>query len=170
MDWLRNHYVKKAYTFLTQSGIPIRGAWIDCGCGRGYYSKALHVLGASPVIAFDVRVKPLNFPIFVCKGDCSNLPVKNCSVSGFLYANVLHYYRKPQSLLQEAHRVLNLNGYIVIVEYDQVTPTGWDPYPLTASQIETLLSRTHFGIVKKMLVDTAYRPKHLIVGKKAVNP
>jgi len=165
---MSNHYVQKAYTFLKKSGVTISGVWIDCGCGRGYYSRALTLLGAALVIGIDVRMRSLNYPIVACRSDCSHLPVKNCSVSGFLYVNVLHYYKKPQPLLQEAHRVLKKNGYIVIIEYDQSAPTGWDPYPLQLTHIEALLSRVHFDVVTNVLVDKKYRPKNVVVGKKLI--
>ena len=166
---MSNHYVRKAYTFLKKSGITISGIWIDCGCGRGHYSRALTLLGAALVIGIDIRmISSLNYPILVLRGDCSHLPVKNCSVSGFLYVNVLHYYKKPQPLLQEAHRVLKKNGYIIVIEYDQSAPTGWDPYPLQLTHIEALLSMVHFDVVTNVLVDKKYRPKHLVVGKKTI--
>lgn len=162
------NYVKKALTFLKKSGITIAGAWIDCGCGYGYYAKALTLLGADPVIAVDSRMTTLTRitpPVLVCNSECGCLPVKNESVSGFLYVNVLHYYKNPYFLIEEACRVLKPSGYIIIIEYSLSFSTAWNPYPLTANVLETLL-RPDFDHVKKILVDTGYRPKHLVTGKK----
>jgi len=169
MDWMSHHYMRKASAFLQKTGITFSGTWIDCGCGYGYYSKALSLLGADPVIAIDVKIRI--FPektILVCRGECGHLPVKNDSVSGFLYVNVLHYYRKPHSLLQEAHRALKDDGFLVTIEYDQVAPTGWDPYPLSIQDMEPLLLTSSFRIVRKFLVDTEYRPKHVVVARKTI--
>ena len=167
MDWMSHHYVQKAFAFLQKTGIVFSGAWIDCGCGYGYYSKALVLLGADPVIAIDVKMRMLlEKPILVCRGECGHLSVKNDSVSGFLYVNVLHYYRRPHPLLREAYRALKNNGSLVTIEYDQVTPTGWDPYPLTLADMEPLLATSSFRIVEKFRVDTEYRPKHVVVAKK----
>jgi ubiquinone/menaquinone biosynthesis C-methylase UbiE len=162
------NYVKKARTFLEMAEITISGAWIDCGCGHGSYAEALAICGAHPVIAIDSRIPTLARilpPVLVCNSDCGFLPVKNESVSGFLYVNVLHYYKTPNFLIQEACRVLKDTGYLVIIEYNQSGSTAWNPYPLTADTLTHLL-RTDFDLVKRTVVDTRYRPKHLVVGKK----
>lgn len=165
--WMSNHYVKKALKFLRKADISITGAWIDCGCGYGTYSKALALLGANPVIAIDSQISLLNYinlPVYTVAGDCGHLPVKDGSVSGFLYVNVLHYYKRPHSLIREAFRVLNHGGFLLIIEYKQYSSTAWDPYPLTLAEIKSLLQS--MDIVRTTLVDTGYRPKYLIVGKK----
>jgi SAM-dependent methyltransferase len=162
-------YVEKAFSFLKKASIEISGAWIDCGCGYGHYLKALALLGACPVIAVDSSITRLTgsgLPAFVVVGDCRCLPVKPGSVSGFLYVNVLHYYKFPHPLVEEAYRVLKNNGHIIIIEYDQPILAAWNPYPLTADNIEHLLKRSGFDPVKKSGVDLMYRPKHLVVGIK----
>lgn len=166
MSWMSSHYVKKALRFLKKADITISGMWIDCGCGYGTYSEALAILGADPVIAIDYRMSklPRMDSVFPVAADCCHLPVKGGSVSGFLLVNVLHYYKRPHLLVQEAYRVLKKGGHLLVIEYSQCSPTAWDPYPLTAGDIEILLQR--FDIPRIMLVDTGYRPKHLVVGKK----
>ena len=166
---MRFMYTRKALAFIREAGIPISGLWIDCGCGHGYYAQALNLLGANPVIAIDYHVRSLtrvNPPILVCGGDCQYLPVRNGCASGFLYVNVLHYYKDPFFLLGEAYRVLENGGHIIVIEYHQVTSTSWDPYPLSSTDLESLFKRINLKVVKTTVVDRGYRPKHLIVGKK----
>ncbi|MBU7016877.1 MAG: methyltransferase domain-containing protein [Theionarchaea archaeon] len=163
------HHTRKALTFMREAGITISGLWVDCGCGHGYYAQALDLLGACPVIAIDYHIRStvkVNMSIHVCRGDCHYLPIKDECASGFLYVNVLHYYKKPFLLIKEAYRVLEIGGHIIVIEYDQRTPTSWDPYPLSPTDIEALLKDINFNPVKTTVVDRGYRPKHLIVGKK----
>ncbi len=168
MEWTQR-YVKKALTFLTEAEVAITGAWLDCGCGYGYYARALTFLGADPVLAVDHDFSCLKYvkpPILVCSGDCRSLPVKDHFFAGLLYVNVLHSYENPHPLLEEGHRVLKRGGHLLIIEYQQSLPTAWDPYPLNAAKIETLLKKSTFQRVKTTLVDENYRPKYLVVGKK----
>lgn len=164
------HYTRKALTFMREAGITISGLWVDCGCGHGYYAQALNLLGASPVIAIDYHVYSrvrVNKSIHVCRGDCHSLPLKDECASGFLYVNVLHYYKEPFSLIGEAYRVLENGGHIIVIEYDQRTSTSWDPYPLSSTDIRALFKDINLTIVKMTIVDRGYRPKHLIAGKKS---
>jgi ubiquinone/menaquinone biosynthesis C-methylase UbiE len=79
---------------------------------------------------------------------------------------VLHYYRNPSPLVEEAARVLKPTGYIVVIEYDQSTSTPWDPYPLSPAVIEALFKDADLEPVKTLTVDRKYRPKHVVVGTK----
>lgn len=162
-------YIKKALTFLKKAEIPISGIWIDCGCGYGIYAEALTVLGADLVVAVDVtfsRLTRIPSPILVLNSDCRCLPVKDNSVSGFLYINVLHYYKDVHPLVEEAYRVLNRNGYVLILEYYQRTAAAWDPYPLTINDLKSVLKDCKFHIVTTGFVDTKYRPKQVVAAKK----
>ncbi len=159
-------YREKALTFLRKSEVPISGAWVDGGCGYGIYSEALTLLGAQPVICIDSILSRLPRTGSSVNGDCRHLPVKSDSVSGFLYVNVLHSYKNPLSLVGEAHRILKKGGHLIIIEYKQRIPAPFNPYPLSSEEIETLLRSLNLQICLKTLVDTEYRPKHLIVGRK----
>jgi SAM-dependent methyltransferase len=99
--------------------------------------------------------------------DCCDLPVRNCFVSGVLYVNVLHYYRNVHSFLEEAYRVLNCHGHILIIEYRQLAPTSWNPHPLSMNEAESVLEDCNFDIVTTAFIDTKYRPKYVIAGKKS---
>jgi ubiquinone/menaquinone biosynthesis C-methylase UbiE len=161
-------YVKKAIAFLQETQLPISGLWIDCGCGRGHYMEALSYLGADPIIGIDIRISLFNraSPGLCICGDCRNLPLKDATGSGFLYVNVLHYSIKPLPLLEEAWRVVQSGGALIIIEYDQHMPTGWNPYPLSRHSLETLLIKSGFSSVRSLQVDRKYRPKNLIIGRK----
>jgi ubiquinone/menaquinone biosynthesis C-methylase UbiE len=163
-------YIRKALAFLKRAEITISGTWIDCGCGYGIYSEALMLLGANPVVAIDSRfslLTSIDSPILAVNSDCCDLPVRNCFVSGVLYVNVLHYYRNVHSFLEEAYRVLNCHGHILIIEYRQLAPTSWNPHPLSMNEAESVLEDCNFDIVTTAFIDTKYRPKYVIAGKKS---
>ena len=160
-------YLKKALTFLKKGEIPITGIWIDCGCGYGVYTEALTVLGAHTVVAIDNTFSRLHHippPIQVVAGDCAHLPIKNSSVSGVLYSNVLHYYSSIHPFIKEAYRVLKNKGYILFIEYYQRTATVWDPYPLTINDLKAALNN-YFQVITTGFVDTEYRPKQIVAAK-----
>ncbi len=162
-------YIRKALTFLKKAEIPFSGTWIDCGCGYGIYAEALAVLGADIVVAVDItfsRLTRIPSPILVVNSDCQCLSVKDDSVSGFLYINVLHYYNPVHPFIKEAYRVLKNNGYILIIEYYQRTATVWDPYPLTMNDLESVLNDYHFHVVTSAFVDAKYRPKQVVAARK----
>jgi ubiquinone/menaquinone biosynthesis C-methylase UbiE len=169
MGCMGSMYVKKAVTFLNKADIIISGTWVDCGCGRGVYSDALIILGADLVLAIDITMGSgfsLKKKCVKIKGDCRNIPVKNKTVSGFLYVNVLHYHKDPSQMIKEAYRVLDGTGCIIIIEYKKEVPTPWDPHPLKTDEITHLLKVHGFTIFKTALVDTGYRPKQLVVAGK----
>jgi ubiquinone/menaquinone biosynthesis C-methylase UbiE len=160
-------YVTKAIRFLKKSQVPISGSWIDCGCGQGYYLEALSNLGADLVVGMDIRWSYLEkIPFFSICGNCEHLPLKNSIMSGCLLVNVLHYFPHPRPVLKEAWRVLHTHGMILIIEYDQSTPTSWNPYPLPPHVMASLLFTSGFSILHSIEVDRTYRPKHMVIGKK----
>ncbi|MBU7033216.1 MAG: class I SAM-dependent methyltransferase [Theionarchaea archaeon] len=161
-------YHMKARVFLQQAQIPISGLWIDCGCGQGHYLEALLYLGADTVIGIDILISGLNrkSPGFYICGDCRNLPLKDATGSGFLCVNVLHYCVEPLPLLEEACRVVESGGMLILIEYDQEKSTRWNPYPLSGHTLKLLLNKSGFSYVRTVRVDTQYRPKNLMIGKK----
>jgi ubiquinone/menaquinone biosynthesis C-methylase UbiE len=160
-------YVTKAIRFLEASGLRISGPWIDCGCGQGYYLEALSSLGAEPVVGIDIHYSYLEkIPFFCICGRCEQLPLKDTMGSGCLLVNVLHYFPHPQPIVEEAWRVLYPQGTIVIIEYDQSTPTSWNPYPLSVRLLTSLLTTCRFSGIYSIRVDKTYRPKHMVIGEK----
>jgi ubiquinone/menaquinone biosynthesis C-methylase UbiE len=162
---MRMHYIEKAVSFLKASGTIISGAWIDCGCGYGVYCEALALLGAFPVIGIDINfpsLRTLPQDVLTVQGDCQYLPLKDETVSGVLYVNVLHYCPRITPFIRESYRVLNPMGHLIIIEYSQRTPTSWDPFPLSARELVPVLYQQGFKTVTTSLVDTGYRPKQVI--------
>ncbi|MBU7044599.1 MAG: methyltransferase domain-containing protein [Theionarchaea archaeon] len=164
-------YAQKACTFLLQTRLDFSGVWVDCGCGQGYYMEALLYLGAYPVIGIDISIdidhfSLQNIPYYSICGDGRALPLRDATARGILYVNVLHYFSNSQPLLEEAVRVLHRSGRVVIIEYAQSVPTGWNPHPLSVSQIKVLLSRNKLSCIRTLQVDTSYRPKNIVIGEK----
>jgi ubiquinone/menaquinone biosynthesis C-methylase UbiE len=168
---MRIHYIDKAVSFLKASDTTISGTWVDCGCGYGVYCEALALLGAAPVIGIDINfgsLRTLPQDILTAQGDCQYLPLKNETVSGVLYVNVLHYYPRITPFIRESYRVLNPLGHLIIIEYSQRTPTSWDPFPLSPGELIPVLYQHGFKTVTTSLVDTGYRPKQVIAAARSL--
>lgn len=133
--------------------------------------EALSYLGAYPVIGIDISIdidqfSLQNMPYYSICGDGRALPLRDAIACGILYVNVLHYFSNPQPLLEEAVRVLHRSGRMVIIEYAQSVPTGWNPHPLPVALIKVFLSKNRLSCIRTLQVDTSYRPKHIVIGEK----
>ena len=103
---------------------PRYGKVIEAGCGSGRWVLYLSRLGinidgidfSKPTIDYlnDWRKKN-NFDIEFIKGDVTDLPYKNNSLSGYISLGVIeHFYEGPQKPLKEAFRVLMPGGVAII--------------------------------------------------------
>jgi SAM-dependent methyltransferase len=123
------------------------GIWADFGAGSGTFTRALaHLLGEhGQVIAVErdraalrdlrrLSVVPGTASIHVVEGDITNLQMigelATSRLSGALLANVLHFIREPQRVLDRLRSFMLPAGQIVVVEYDARAASRWVPYPL----------------------------------------
>ncbi len=53
----------------------------------------------------------------IIKGDAHSLPFKNNSFSQIVCVSAFHYYKYPHKIINEFKRVLNKNGYVILVDW-----------------------------------------------------
>jgi ubiquinone/menaquinone biosynthesis C-methylase UbiE len=129
--------------------------WADLGAGSGTFTRALaQLIGEKgEVIAIErdqralrdlqrLRSRSGDAPIQVVEGDITNLHlIGNLATSqldGALFANVLHFIREPDIVLDRLRSFMHAAGRVIVVEYDARGASRWVPYPLPFHQLAAL--------------------------------
>jgi len=99
----------------------VEGLTLDCGCGRGLWSRKLKEKGIN-VISMDISLRRLTLcknegnNDYIVRASCTHLPFKPICFNSVLFLEVIeHLNEKDQKLpLREIRRILKPNGKIVI--------------------------------------------------------
>jgi len=155
--------------------LPKEGRILDAGCGLGRYVKALRVRG------YDVEgieqgtetvktVRSLYSDLPIRVGDVSHLDVPDNYYSGYISLGVVeHCQEGPEAFLQESYRVLKPGGVALIsvpyfhplrqlkarLGFYRDTPDNLEfhQYAFTTKEFNTILQKTGFTIIDKMVYD-----------------
>jgi precorrin-6B methylase 2 len=131
------------------------GVWADFGAGSGTFTRALaSLLGENaeviaverdPAALRDLRraaALPGGAAIKVIDGDVTNLHLidefATSQLDGALFANVLHFLRDAESVLDRLRSFMHPDSRVVVVEYDQRSASRWVPYPLPSHRLAAL--------------------------------
>lgn len=135
------------------------GVWADLGAGTGNFTFALRsLLGPMGVIyAVDRDAKalaaqrtrlaraPQGAPVHLVQADVVAQPPALPPLDGILMANLLHFVADPPALLRRLHGWLRPDGRLLVVEYEQVAPIPWVPYPVPLARLAELAHEAGFG-------------------------
>lgn len=141
---------------------------LDCGCGMGFYLKALNVLGECGPFGLDSHSKPLDFArkelgdrAALVQGDILALPYADGSFEKVIMAEVLEHLSEDLQGAREAWRVLRAGGVLALSVPHRDYPFCWDPINRT---LETLLGRPiHSGPLAGIWANhyRLYRPREV---------
>lgn len=108
----------------------LSGQWLDYGCAEGGYASALLSSGASSVVGVDVEVDRIkaaierNIPNATFHAlDGSELDFPDDSFDGAFVNEVLEHVADEQESLQEIYRVVQPDGYLIVI-----SPNRWFPF------------------------------------------
>ncbi len=123
-DYVVGRSLRRAlYRLLAAEGDP--GHVLECGCGAGYYTRAL-VDRAISIVATDISGEMLAAAEERLKGmphvsfrqvDCMRRTFPSTSFDTVLMANILNTLSRPLPALREAHRVLKYGGVLICIAY-----------------------------------------------------
>jgi SAM-dependent methyltransferase len=111
VGWFYCSYIKETIKFVKKTG----GLILDAGCGDGIIFKNEDI----KPIQLDIsatrlkRAKKYN-DLLIC-GDAYSLPFKDGAFDLVLVVAVLEHTAEPRRILVEAHRVLKLNGFLIVL-------------------------------------------------------
>jgi len=118
---------------------------LDCGCGMGFYLKALSVLGEYGLFGLDSDRQPLDFAwkelkgaAALVRGDILALPYADKSFDKVIMAEVLEHLEDDHQGGREVWRVLRPDGVLVLSVPHKNYPLCWDPINRT---LEALFGR-----------------------------
>lgn len=141
---------------------------LDVGVGNGYIVGALSTT-ESFVVGIDIVESPLKkFKHFatMCLADIHHLPFKNNSFKSILMGEILEHLRGPELVLQEANRILDQEGCIILSLPNKFG--FWSLYVDTFySKVKGINPEGHvnkFGIsnVKKLLTRAGFKIEVII--------
>lgn len=157
-----------AVAFLTPAA-PWRGSWADVGAGSGTFTRAMaELIGAEGVVyavdrderaisALDARANQAgreDARIIAVRGDMHELSaiveLSGVELDGVLFANALHFTRKPEAVLAQAAERLRPDGRIVVIEYDRRMPNPWVPHPLPFDRLADAARRAGLGVPEEV--------------------
>ena len=125
------------------------------GCGSGTFTIALsHLLGErSKIYAVDKQMQNIqssnDVEIEFIRADFSSdiLPISN--LDGILMANALHYVKDKSTFIDKIKDYLQVDGQLIIVEYEMEHANQWVPYPLPFHQLKNLFAKHGFNAIQK---------------------
>jgi ubiquinone/menaquinone biosynthesis C-methylase UbiE len=117
---------------------------LDCGCGDGYHSVTAELIQQNQIqlIGVDVAFAALSGNRLVKRraaADAESLPFENSSFDLIVCESVLEHLLVPEKFLQEAYRVLQPCGRLMIL-----TSGRWHPFML----INRWLNAARLGAAK----------------------
>lgn len=145
------------------------GVWADLGAGTGTFTRALSDLLAagSRIYAVDRDARAVRALQSLDAHDVGIVPVRAdlatsdlgaafgvTELDGVLLANALHFVRDAEDTLRRIARSVRPGGRVVVVEYDQRSPSRWVPFPIAAAALRDMAA--HAGLVNFRV--TATRP------------
>lgn len=83
------------------------GKTLEIGSGTGTFKKLNSSITSSDIVPCEWLDKCI---------DAHNIPYKNNSLSNIVMIDVLHHLQNPVKFLHQAHRVLNRNGRVLMIE------------------------------------------------------
>lgn len=152
-----NHfdYVRLIKRGITRPG----GRWVDMGSGDGAFTLALRDIAGPDVeiVAIDLDIQALRqlskamsgrFPhtnIRTLQHDFTE-PLDIDGLNGILTANALHYVPRhlQQAVLSRWREMLNVDGRLIIVEYDTDHGNRWVPFPFSFSTLGSIAEASGF--------------------------
>lgn len=107
----------------------VRGAWLDCGCADGGYTRALVDYGANRAAGVDVepdrienarseRAEKVRFEV----ASAEALPFDDASFDGVLLNEVLEHVASERQALEEVARVLRAGGHLALFSPNRLFP------------------------------------------------
>ena len=115
---------------------------LDCGCGMGFYLKALRVLGEYILLGLDSDSRPLHFARQALKdggalvqGDVLALPYADKSCDKVIMAEVLEHLGDDHQGAREVWRVLRAGGILALSVPHSDYPFCWDPINHTLERL-----------------------------------
>ena len=139
--------------------------WIDAGCGNGTFTFPLASI-VSEVIALDTNKHNLSYlerkiqPEMNIKTklfDFNNPAWHEILVDGILFGFSLHYDPVHEKALKNAYLQLKPRGKLVIFEYSSDISVPWVPYPLTTSNLSSILQKLSFQDIQVVEYFPAHR-------------
>lgn len=97
----------------------VRGLTLDCGCGTGFFCKAMENIG-NDVIGIDINTKVIRIAsrnvqrtsLIIC--DATHLPFRGECFSHIICSDVLEHIPNDENCIEEMERVLKSDGEITI--------------------------------------------------------
>jgi ubiquinone/menaquinone biosynthesis C-methylase UbiE len=154
--------IKEAAEMLVIPNVKLSSnIWADLGCGSGTFTLALASLltPESKIYAVDEQLHSLGeipeqyagVHIYKHAANFVNDPLPFEKVDGILMANALHYVKDKLAFFAKLKSYLQINGCLLIVEYDTDKPVDrWVPYPLSYQSLAALAMQACFGAVTKL--------------------
>ncbi|HKW12357.1 MAG TPA: class I SAM-dependent methyltransferase, partial [Gemmatimonadaceae bacterium] len=147
---------------LIAHGVHSGERWADLGAGTGTFTIALARLTGSLGVIYAVdrdasAVRTLEAlathpedgaaPIVVRRGDLTE-PLDVPPLDGVLLANALHFVdaRVQADVLRHIAVRLASAGRIVVVEYENRSPSRWVPFPISLSRLTDLAREAKLGV------------------------
>ncbi len=106
---------------------------LDCGCGMGFYLRAMGRLRSLRLTGLDSDRERLRWaeregvPAELVEGDAEQLPFDDDSFDKVLMSEVLEHLADDERALREVHRVLRPGGILALSVPHGRYPFWWDP-------------------------------------------
>lgn len=137
--------------------------FLDLGCGTGNYTiplseLGLNLLGIDPsrkmIEAAEARSKKVHWKI----GAAENIPSDDQTFHAVLATLTMHHWKNIKKSFQEIHRVLKINGRIVIFTSTPEQMKGyWLNYYFPKMMAKSIMQMPSFYVLKQAATQSGFR-------------
>jgi len=143
------------------------GIWVDFGAGKGLFTRALaQLIGpGGTILAIDQEARAVHAlqtvsghaagrsaAIVAVHGDFMAIDaipeLDGMRLKGAVFANALHFTSHPADVLSEVAGLLDVDGRIIVVEYDRTSSNRWIPYPISLEHLVATASAAGLNSTK----------------------
>lgn len=153
---------------LIRFGIEDKGILLDVGCGMGYFTiPAAGMLKKHKAVGIDIMPEILEVAKEKAK-DISNIefkkseeyifPVDDKSVNYVFISNVVHEVSDRIIYLQEAKRVKEEEGYLLIIDWEKKEMEMGPPLQerISREEMKSLCSEVGFKLIQEIDISSTY--------------
>jgi len=158
--------------------VPLRGKWLDVGCGTGYFSRMLTQSGVSVVgidasvaMIEEARIRAARQPgagtaRFEVVRTVEKIPFESAEFDACIVLSVIEYLNDPDACLDEVSRILKSGGYFIFsIPHNRSVIRGVE----RCMRITSILRRSSLEYLQSSMNSMTFKSVNSALNRRGMN-